>query len=123
MRILLGVLAVLALSTAAHAEVIDAQPNGFEVKRTVQIAAAPDKVYAALIQPGRWWNSSHSWSGDAANLTLEPKVGGCWCEAGRALTIEIARTPTHAANRVLNRSPQSAAKFTAERTFVATFPR
>ena len=44
------------------------------------IAAAPDKVYAALIQPSKWWNSDHTYSGSAANLTLEAKAGGCFCE-------------------------------------------
>ena len=62
------------------ADVVSNEPNGFEVRHTVQIAATPDKVYAALTQPARWWNSQHSWSGSASNLTLDAQAGGCFCE-------------------------------------------
>jgi hypothetical protein len=34
-----------------------------------------------MVKPARWWNSQHSWSGNAANLTLDPRAGGCFCEA------------------------------------------
>ena len=71
----------MAFSPRASAAVVNVGPNGFELKQVVHIAASPDQVYAALIQPARWWNSAHTFSGDAANLTLEPKVGGCLCEA------------------------------------------
>jgi uncharacterized protein YndB with AHSA1/START domain len=64
----------------AAAEVISAAANGFEVRETAHIAAPPDKVYAALLLPARWWSSQHTFSGDAANLVLEPRAGGCWCE-------------------------------------------
>jgi uncharacterized protein YndB with AHSA1/START domain len=70
----------LGLSGAARAEVKDLQPNGFQTSRTIHFAAPPEKVYEALIHPERWWNSSHTWSGSAANLRLEPRAGGCWCE-------------------------------------------
>ena len=77
----LGLAASLALVGAARAEVADVSPTGFEIKQTVEIAAPGAKVWAALIQPGQWWNSEHSWSGDARNLSLQAKAGGCWCEA------------------------------------------
>ncbi|MGC1302254.1 MAG: SRPBCC family protein [Caulobacteraceae bacterium] len=44
------------------------------------INTTPAKAYAALGQIGRWWNSEHSLSGDAANLSLETRLGGCLCE-------------------------------------------
>jgi hypothetical protein len=71
----------LALAGAARAEVVDANTAGFQVKQTAQIAAPAGKVWAALGQVGGWWDSQHSWSHDAKNLTLELKPGGCWCEA------------------------------------------
>lgn len=74
-------IAALAAAGAARAEVVDAQPNGFELRQTLQVAAAPDKLWAAIIDVGGWWASSHTYSGDARNLTLDPKPGGCWCEA------------------------------------------
>ena len=70
---------VLAAGPAAAA-VVDAQPGGFKVESAAAVAASPDRVYAALIQPGRWWSSEHTYSGDAHNLTLDPRAGGCWCE-------------------------------------------
>lgn len=54
---------------------------GFVVKHTVQVKAPPARAWEALLQVGRWWNPSHSWSGDAKNLTIEPRAGGCFCEA------------------------------------------
>ena len=29
---------------------------------------------------GRWWNPEHSYSGVAANFSLEARAGGCFCE-------------------------------------------
>jgi uncharacterized protein YndB with AHSA1/START domain len=81
MRAMLILAASAALSTAARAEVVDVQTNGFEVREAVHIAAPPDKAYAALVDIGRWWDPGHTFSGDAANLSLEPKAGGCFCEA------------------------------------------
>src|SRR5277367_1894554 len=65
----------------AAAEVINVATNGFEVRETVHVAAAPDKAYAALLLPARWWGSDHTFSGNAANLTLDARAGGCWCES------------------------------------------
>lgn len=53
---------------------------GFEVREQAHVAAAPDAVYAALLAPKRWWDAKHTYSGDARNLTLDAKAGGCWCE-------------------------------------------
>jgi uncharacterized protein YndB with AHSA1/START domain len=67
-------------SSAAIAAVADAGPGGFTLHETAEIAASPDKVYAALIAPAQWWSSTHTFSGSASNLTLDPHAGGCWCE-------------------------------------------
>ena len=74
-------IAALALGGMARADIVEASPTGFQVKQTAEIAAPAAKVWAALGEVGSWWNSQHSWSGDAKNLTLELKAGGCWCEA------------------------------------------
>ncbi len=72
-------LALLAAGSA-RAEVTDAQPNGFEVKREVVMAAPAAAVWAVLVQPSKWWSSAHTWSGSAANLSLGAASGGCFCE-------------------------------------------
>ena len=64
----------------AGAEVLNVAANGFEVRETAHITAPPDQVYAALLQPARWWSSDHTFSGNAANLVLDARAGGCWCE-------------------------------------------
>lgn len=79
-QVVMGALLAAALVCPATAAVNDAAPNGFSVTQSVHIAAPPDKVYAELIQPNHWWNSQHTYSGSAANLSLDPKAGGCWCE-------------------------------------------
>jgi hypothetical protein len=70
---------VLALGGPAPAEVKSAAPNGFEVVSVATIAALPDRVYAALGEVGRW-SASHTFSRDAANLSIELRAGGCVCE-------------------------------------------
>ena len=75
----LGLLAAFVPSTAS-AEVIQSSPDGFDVHETAVVKAGRETVWAALVEPARWWNKDHSWSGDARNLTLEPRAGGCFCE-------------------------------------------
>jgi uncharacterized protein YndB with AHSA1/START domain len=73
--------AVLALAaTTARAEVIDAVSNGFEIRQQVEIAAPAATVWASILQPATWWDSRHTWSGSAANLSLAAASGGCFCE-------------------------------------------
>jgi hypothetical protein len=76
--------AVLALPQfiAAHAaaEVVGVGANGFEIRESVHVAASSEKAYAALLLPSRWWGSDHTFSGSAANLVLDARAGGCWCE-------------------------------------------
>jgi uncharacterized protein YndB with AHSA1/START domain len=74
-----GVLVSMAAQRAA-AEVVSVAGNGFELRETAHTAASADKVFAALLQPARWWNSEHTFSRNAANLTLDARAGGCWCE-------------------------------------------
>lgn len=78
--ILLAMGLVLAASPAA-AEVKAASEGGFSIAMTTVVAAPPDRLWAAMTQIGRWWNPDHSWSGDAANMTLDARAGGCFCEA------------------------------------------
>lgn len=72
--------ALVAMQCAARAEVVDQQANGFSLQEKEQIATTPDMIYAALIDPSKWWSSAHTFSGDARNMTLDARAGGCWCE-------------------------------------------
>ncbi len=74
--------AIVALvATPAAADVKAVSDAGFVVEHSVLINASRAQVYAAVVVPSRWWNGSHSWSGSAANMTIDPLAGGCFCEA------------------------------------------
>lgn len=71
---------VLGFAAPARTEVVDIAANGMEIKHVVRIAAPAEKVWAALIQPAKWWGSDHTFSGSSANMTFDARIGGCWCE-------------------------------------------
>jgi hypothetical protein len=72
---------LLALpSIVSAADVADADANGFTVKISVDIGATPAEVFRQILNIGDWWNPDHTYSGDAHNLSLEDRVGGCLCE-------------------------------------------
>lgn len=70
----------LAAAAPAAAEVTASTETSFTVAEKVTVAAPPAKVWATLVAPSLWWNKDHTWSGSAANLSLDPRPGGCWCE-------------------------------------------
>lgn len=78
MRNLLAI-ALAMLPAAAMAEVADQSAAGFQVRHVVEIDAPPSRVRAAVLDVGQWWSSSHTYSGRAANLTIDV-VAGCFCE-------------------------------------------
>ncbi len=77
---IIGLAMAIGAASPAMAEVKSVTPQGFALVSTVTVSAAPGAVFAAMLQPGRWWNPAHSYSGDGANMTLEPVAGGCFCE-------------------------------------------
>lgn len=73
---------LIALATApASAEVTASSESGFASHNEVLVDAAPAAAWAALLRPADWWNGEHTYSGDPANLSIEPAAGGCFCEA------------------------------------------
>ena len=72
----------LALLTAhpAAAEVVAKSEAGFVSRNAVEVKATPAAAWQTLIAPSQWWNAEHSFSGDAANLYIDPQAGGCFCE-------------------------------------------
>jgi|SRR5882757_3655629 len=65
---------------STRATVVESTPAGFSVEEKTHIGESPSRVYAALLEPAKWWNSQHTLSGSAANLTLDAHAGGCLCE-------------------------------------------
>lgn len=72
--------AALAVAGGASAEVSTRSDRGFTLSFERPVTASPDKIFAALGQPGEWWSDAHTYSGDASNLRLDLRPGGCWCE-------------------------------------------
>lgn len=72
--------AMAGLSVPAVGKVASVSDRGFVVQQVVEVSVAPDEAWATLIKPSEWWDSNHTWSGDAANLSIEPRAGGCFCE-------------------------------------------
>ena len=71
----------------SHAEVVAAQPTGFEVQEHLHLAASPDQVWQALGQIGSWWLKAHTYSGDAHNLSIGLNAGDCFCERWNGGTV------------------------------------
>lgn len=78
----------LAQGCPARAEVVDRTANGFAIRQIAHIAAPSGRVYAALLEPAKWWDSEHTFSGKAANLTLDARAGGCFCETWSGSSVQ-----------------------------------
>ena len=72
--------ATIVLPAVVRAETIEASPAGFLVSLQQEIHAKPGEVYEDIAKVDKWWNKAHTWSGDAANLSLALTPGGCFCE-------------------------------------------
>jgi len=80
-HILLAACFPLVFSSSARADVVDSSPGGFTVKIALQVSAPAMNVYRAIVDRiGAWWESSHTFSGSASNLTIDATPGGCFCE-------------------------------------------
>ncbi|WP_133365645.1 SRPBCC family protein [Qipengyuania sediminis] len=71
---------VCAATSPARAEVVETTADRFVTRAEASVKAPLLATWLALTKPGDWWNSAHSWSGDAKNMTLTPQGGGCFCE-------------------------------------------
>ena len=86
MRIDLAGLALAAafMAVPAQAEVAASSDSGFVVAGRMEVSgASPNDLWALFVHPEAWWSSSHSWSGNAANLRLEPVAGGASAKRSR----------------------------------------
>lgn len=84
----LGSLIALALAmpaalqaSPAIAKVAQVDERGFVVRHVAEVPVAPAEAWAVLVKPAAWWDSRHTWSADSANLSLDARPGGCFCEA------------------------------------------
>ena len=89
----------LLSAVPAAAEVIERHADGFTLRFEVAMETTPEDLLGSLGEVGKWWDGAHSYSGDAANMTLVMQPGGCFCEAltngttfehGRVVSIDPA---------------------------------
>jgi uncharacterized protein YndB with AHSA1/START domain len=73
-------LVMIGAAGSAHAEVVGATSNGFEVRHAIQVVMPQDRTFDAFTRIAQWWNKAHTYSGDSSNLTLSLTPGGCFCE-------------------------------------------
>ena len=80
MKRFISIMALGLAAASASADVLDKEPGRFILKQDVRTAEPIDDVWARLIQPATWWHPDHTYSGDAANLSLDVQAGGLWRE-------------------------------------------
>ncbi|MEO1449881.1 MAG: ATPase [Bacteroidota bacterium] len=69
-------------SNGLAAKILDSSRVGFTIYHQVEVKASAAEAYTAFVERiGEWWESSHTYSGNAANMSIHPVVGGCLCEA------------------------------------------
>ena len=88
------VLVLVTVAWSARAEIKAGSGDGFVVAFSQRINVAPAAVFAALPAVDRWWSSDHTWSGNAANLSLKAEAGGCFCERWKDGNVEHGRVIT-----------------------------
>ena len=71
---------LVLLSPLLRAEVVTATDTYFHIKITNDVSVTPEVAYKQLLNVGEWWSSDHTWFGDAKNMYIEAKAGGCFCE-------------------------------------------
>ena len=79
-RLLLAAALSLAAG-AASAEVTSRSDTGFSLSYERAVAASDEAILAAIARPAAWWSDAHTYSGNASNISLDLRPGGCWCEA------------------------------------------
>lgn len=82
MRVLVAAATLLLLSSTRGSPVFgQVTSNGFLVKHQARVEASPGDVFEALVsRVGLWWDPAHTFSGDAGNLSIDARPGGCFCE-------------------------------------------
>lgn len=79
MKLKLALLLILA-TLPVFADVKDSAANGFTITSSFTTRLSPAETYRKIVAVGDWWDSAHTYSSDAHNLTIDARAGGCWCE-------------------------------------------
>lgn len=80
LRPLIAVVVLVSSAAPAAAEVVSRTADSFTLRYAAGAEIAPEDIPGALEDLPKWWDSAHTYSGSAANLSLDLTPGGCWCE-------------------------------------------
>lgn len=72
--------AVVLFAQNAAAEVVSSSTTHYVLRHEATSARSPEALWERLVAPASWWHPDHTYSGDAANLSLDAKAGGLWLE-------------------------------------------
>ena len=68
-------------AAVAQAEVQHSAAEGFVIQHQITVSASAQRSFSGLVnEVGQWWHPDHTYSGDATNMRIEAKAGGCFCE-------------------------------------------
>jgi uncharacterized protein YndB with AHSA1/START domain len=71
---------LLLVAPVVHADVVESSPNSLRIRHKITTTATADKAWDAFLDISKWWSGIHTYSGSAANLRLDARPGGCFCE-------------------------------------------
>ena len=89
------------LSPVSQAKVVITNDNNFIIEHEVVVPINVKDSYRLLGKPSRWWNAEHTWSGDAKNMSMQLKAGGCFCEQWNDSSVMHAQVITAQPGAVL----------------------
>jgi hypothetical protein len=96
-----AILALVALAGPAAAATSEVSASGFLVTLRQEVKASPHSVYDAIGKVDKWWNPAHTWSGNAANLSLSTQASGCFCERWDGNSVEHGHVVVASKDRML----------------------
>jgi len=105
MRMLAVAAIVTVLTGAANAEVKASAPDGMVIQVRGEAPLGRDDAWTRLLKIGSWWSGEHTYSGNAASMTIDPVAGGCWCEKWSGGQVEHGR--------VIYMKPKEAIRFSS----------
>ena len=70
----------LLVSGNVSAEIVEASATHYVLRHEATSTLSADALWDRLVDPASWWHPEHTYSGNAANLSLDLKPGGLGSE-------------------------------------------
>lgn len=79
MALIFGII-LLSQTLQTRAEVVELDDSGFTSRNEVSVSKGAEATFRGLVDVASWWDSAHTFSGSASNLSIDPVPNGCFCE-------------------------------------------